>query len=317
MDKNYGYKHTKGFIVFILLFIICIIGEAFGQVVSGSPNTPSGYSIDSQTGNLLPNGALTSATGWSSSSGSPLWTPNATTLGSFSVDGYTFSYIREELGVAGTSLSSISHGYLNSNAVFVTGFSYGLKYRFPCANSVGTNCDGTSQNAAPPNPLQDNLRVEIGYYPASGQNDFITHQLGLKNMTDGNPAYNPNWQTLAATYTFAGAKPLSQAGSVNMGIVGQDAGNWACLNGTCYGPQVKDAYIRANYSVDPCILNPAFNPSCPGFNNIIQYGQSPIFANSYNIATSLPHIGGGVQLHGYEYGLQIGALTVVAMLTLE
>lgn len=87
-----------------------------------------------------------------------------------------------------------------------------------------------------------------------------------------------------------------------MSIIGEDAGGWACLNGTCYGPQIKDAYLRANYSVDPCILNPAFNPSCTGFNNIIQYGQSPIFANSYNIATSLPHIGGGVQLHGYEYG---------------
>jgi hypothetical protein len=287
-------------IISFFLFSITI-STCYGQT---SPNTPSGYSVDLTSGNLIPfDSSLKTSGGWSSSSGSPAWVPNASPLGSFDpTNGYTFSYIKEELGVAGVSLSNLSHGYLNSNAVFVTGFSYGLKYSFPCANSIGTNCDGTSQNAAPANPVQDNLRVEIGYYPASGQNDFIVHQLGLKNMTDGNPAYNPNWQTLAVTYTFAGAKPLFQAGSVNMGIIGQDAGGWACLGSTCYGPQVKDAYIRANYSVDPCILNPAFNPNCPGFNNIIQNAQSPLFFNSYNIATSLPHIGGGVQLHGYEYG---------------
>jgi hypothetical protein len=144
--------------------------------------------------------------------------------------------------------------------------------------------------------------VEVGYYPALGAPTFYTHQLGLKNINDGNSAYNPNWQTLAETVTFAGAKTLAQAGSVNMGIVGQDAGFWACLGQECYGPQVKNAYVKANYSVDPCILNPAFNPSCPGFQNVLQGSKSPTFYYSYNIAQSLPHIGGGVVLHGYDYG---------------
>jgi hypothetical protein len=281
-----------------LLSFICWLGGAQAQT---SPNTPSGYSIDGQTGNLISNSALTSDTGWAVTTGSPTWTP-VSPSGSFGADGYTFSYIREELGVAGINLGSFNHGYLNSNAVFVTGFSYGLTYRFPCANSIGTNCDGTSQTAAPANPTQDNLRVEVGYYPATGSATFYVHQLGLKNINDGNPAYNPTWQTLAETVTFAGAKPLSQAGAVNMGIVGNDAGNWACLGSDCYGPQVKNAYIRANYSVDPCILNPAFNPNCPGFNTVIQGVQSPVYWHSYNIAQRLPHIGGGVQLHGFEYG---------------
>jgi hypothetical protein len=304
MEPNYGYKHTKGFVILVLIFIIGCISVAYGQVVSGSPNTPSGYSIDSTTGNLIPNGSLTSATGWSSTTGSPSWTPNGAPLGSFDpTNGYTFSYIPESLGQnPGINLGSFNHGYLNSGAVFVTGFSYGLTYRFPCANSIGTNCDGTSQTAAPANPTQDNLRVEVGYYPSTGNPTFYTHQLGLKNINDGNPAYNPNWQTLAQTVTFAGAKPLAQAGSVNFEIIGSDAGGWACLNGECYGPQVKNAYIRANYSVDPCILNPAFNPSCSGFQNILQGSKSPAFYYSYNIAQSLPHIGGGVILHGYDYG---------------
>ena len=295
---NYGYKHTAGVILVLVMFIVGCISVAIGQT---SPNTPSGYSIDSVTGNLIPNGTITSATGLSVTTGSPTWTP-VSPSGSFGADGYTFSYIREEIGYNNLNLGSFNHGYQNSSAVFVTGFSYGLTYRFPCANSVGTNCDGTSQTAAPANPVQDNLRVEIGYYPATGNATFYVHQLGLKNINDGNPAYNPNWQQLNETVTFAGAKPLAQAGAVNFAIIGNDAGNWACLGPDCYGPQVKNAYLRANYSVDPCILNPAFNPNCPGFNNVIQGVQSPVYWHSYNIAQRMPHIGGGVQLHGFEYG---------------
>jgi hypothetical protein len=299
---RYGYRHTAGVLIVLLVFIIGSITAAYGQVITGSPNTPSGYAIDYQTGNLITNGALTSGTGITTTNGAPTWTAYPSPQGSFGADGYTFSYPTESLGWAGINLSGINHGYLNSSAVFVTGFSYGLTYRFPCANSIGTNCDGNSQTAAPANPIQDNLRVEIGYYPSTGSASFVTHQLGLKNINDGNPAYNPNWQTLAETYTFAAAKPLAQAGSVNMEIIGSDAGGWACIGSDCYGPQVKNAYLRANYSVDPCILNPAFNPNCAGFNQIIQNWSSPTFYYSYNIAQSLPHIGGGVMLHGYDYG---------------
>lgn len=291
MDKNYN---LKGLIVFILL-VLCLTTVSFAQT---SPNTPSGYSIDMTTGNLIPyDSSLKTNNGWTSTSGSSGgWVPYASPQGSFDpVDGYTFSFPMEALGVAGISLSSFPHGYLNTNAVFVTGFSYGVKYRFPCANSIGGFCEDDKG-------IQDNLRVEIGYYPSSGAATFITHQLGLKNIIDGNSPYNPTWQQLSETYTFSGAKPLMLAGAVNMEIAGQDAGGWACIGSSCYGPQVKDAYLRANYSVDPCILNPAFSPNCPGFNNVIQSYQSPTLWNTYNIATSLPHIGGGVQLHGYEYG---------------
>ena len=299
--KHYNYTWTKGFGIAILLAFVLLVGSVYAQVVSGSPNTPSGYSIDSQTGNLISNGSISSVSGWTVTTGGPTWTP-VSPGGSFSLDGYTFGYGVESLGQSpSVNLSSFNHGYLNSSAVFVTGFSYGLSYRFPCANSIGTNCDGTAQAGFTANPTQDNLRVEVGYYPSTGSPTFYTHQLGLKNINDGNSPYNPSWQTLSQTVTFAGAKPLAQAGAVNYEIIGSDQGFWACNPG-CYGPQVKDAFIKANYSVDPCILNPAFNPSCPGFSNIIQGALSPLYVNNYNIATTLPHIGGGVQLHGFDYG---------------
>ena len=285
--------------ILVTLMVIAILpGFAIAQVVSGSVNTPSGYSIDSTTGNLIPyDSSLKTNNGWTSTTGAPgNWTPYGSPQGSFNTtDGYTFSYVGEELGISGINLGNFAHGYQNTNAVFVTGFMYGLKYRFPCANQIGGSCGDTSGP-------QDTLRVEVGYYPSSGAATFYVHQLGLKNITDGNSAYNPTWQQLAETVTFSGAKTLTQAGSVNMGIYGQDAGYWACIMPDCYGPQVKDAYIRANYSVDPCILNPAYSPSCPGFSSIVQGGTSPLYWWGYNIATRLPHIGGGVQVYGFDYG---------------
>lgn len=283
--------------------IICLLAIlpsfALAQIVSGSVNTPSGYSIDATTGNLIPyDSSLKTDTGtWTSTSGSSGgYIPYGSPQGSFNaLDGYTFSYVGEELGMAGISLSTFPTDYQNTSAVFVTGFMYGLKYRFPCANQIGGSCGDT---AGP----QDILRVEVGYYPSTGAASFYFHDLGAKNLADGNSAYNPAWQQLAQTVTFAGAKPLAQAGAINMGIYGQDAGFWACLMPDCYGPQVKDVYLHANYSVDPCILNPAYSPSCPGFQNILQGSKSPAFYYSYNIAQSLPHIGGGVILHGYDYG---------------
>jgi len=288
--KHYNYKWTKGFLLAICIALLLLSGAVFAQTVTaGSINTPSGYSIDLTTGNLIGyDSSLKTNNGVTSSLGGFAGSFNAT-------DGYTFSYVNETIGFAGINLGGFNPGYQNTSAVFVTGFMYGLKYRFPCANSIGGSCTDTSGP-------QDTLRVEIGYYPYSGAPDFRIHQLGLKNQTDGNSAYNPTWQQLAETYTFSGAKPLAQAGAVNMSIIGQDAGFWACLMPDCYGPQVKDAYIRANYSVDPCMLNPAYNPSCPGFASVLQGAQSPLFFHSYNIAQSLPHIGGGVQLHGYDYG---------------
>lgn len=280
MDKNYNYKWTKGFGIAILLTFVLIVGAAYAQ---SSPNTPSGYSIDGQTGNLITNPGMTSGTGWTTSG----------MTGSYTPDGYIFSYASGTIQ-QNINLNAINFGYQNTSAVFATSIMYGFKYRFQCAQSIGTSCEtGT---------IQDNLNATFTYSAPNGTVEATKfHQLGLKNINDGNPAYNPVWQQLAETYTFANPKSMNLVGSARLSITGMDAGYWAC-NPDCYGPQIKDVYMRLNYSVDPCILNPAFNPSCPGFQNILQGSKSPTFYYSYNIAQSLPHIGGGVVLHGYDYG---------------
>jgi len=253
---------------------------------SGSINTPSGYSIDLQTGNLLNyDSSLKTNNGWNVS-GMP---------GSFVTDGYTFSYSNSTVSQT-VNAGNFPVNYQNTSAIFVTGISYGFQYRFPCANKIGGYCEDVSG-------MQDNLSATFEYFNKSGAIEHSQlHQLGLKNINDGNPPYNPTWQSLAETYTFSGAKMLSTVGTAKLSITGMDTGFWACSGNQCYGPQVKDAYMHVNYSVDPCILNPAFSSGCPGFSSVVQGSLSPTFWWNYDIAKTLPHIGGGVQLHGFDYG---------------
>jgi hypothetical protein len=278
--KHYNYKWTKGFLLALCITLLLLSAAVLAQT---SPNTPSGYSIDSQTGNLITNPGMTSGTGWTTSG----------MIGSYTPDGYIFSYASGTVE-QNINLNAINFGYQNTSAVFATSIMYGFKYRFQCAQAVGLTCEtGT---------IQDNLNATFTYSAPNGTVEATNvHQLGLKNINDGNPAYNPVWQQLAETYTFANPKSMNLVGSARLSITGMDTGYWAC-NPDCYGPQIKDAYMRLNYSVDPCILNPAFNPNCPGFQNVLQGSKSPTFYYSYNIAQSLPHIGGGVVLHGYDYG---------------
>jgi len=278
--KHYNYKWTKGFLLALCITLLLLSGAVLAQ---NSPNTPSGYSIDSTTGNLIQNPTMTSGTGWTTSG----------MTGSYTPDGYIFSYSSGTIE-QNVNFNAINFGYLTNNAVYATGIMYGFKYRFQCANQIGATCEtGT---------LQDTLNATFTYTAPNGTIETTSsYGLGLKNINDGNPAYNPVWQQLAETYTFTGPKNMASVGSARLSITGMDAGFWAC-NPDCYGPQIKDAYMRLNYSVDPCILNPAFNSNCPGFQNVLQGSKSPTFYYSYNIAQSLPHIGGGVVLHGYDYG---------------
>jgi hypothetical protein len=165
--KHYNYRWTKGFLLAIILVLILLSGAAFGQTVTaGSINTPSGYSIDLTTGNLIGyDSSLKTSTGVTSNLGSFAGSFNAS-------DGYTFSYVNETIGFAGINLGGFNPGYQNTSAVFVTGFMYGLKYRFPCANQIGGNCTD-------PSGLQDNLRVEIGYYPYSGSPEILMMEIVL------------------------------------------------------------------------------------------------------------------------------------------
>lgn len=107
------------------------------------------------------------------------------------------------------------------------------------------------------------------------------------------------WTSFDQTKTFDSQYPLEGLGNVSMSITGKDSRFWAGY----YGPMVKDAYIKATYTVDPCVANPAYSPSCPNYNSVLT--TQNITATSYAINQALSLSGSGVMLHGFDYGYTV------------
>jgi hypothetical protein len=234
--------------------------------------------------NALTNGALNGdATGWTIS-GAP-----------GGVDGnggpgYTFSFNSGTIAQTYAINQALANAGVNLQ---IHGFNYGFEYRFNCANKIGGGCETGG--------LQDTLNTTITIKDNNGISIYSKYYgLGAKNNADGNPAYNPDWQSLATEQRFTNARELDTVGSFTMSITGQDAGFWAGN----YGPSVRNAYSNPVYSViDPCVKNAATNPGCPGYNDIVT--SQSISSQSYAINQALSLSGSGIKIHGFNYGYDV------------
>jgi hypothetical protein len=58
------------------------------------------------------------------------------------------------------------------------------------------------------------------------------------------------------------------------------------------------------YTVDPCVANPGYSPSCPGYNAIISGNLLPgtTGTQAYAISSALSLAGAGATIHGFNYG---------------
>jgi hypothetical protein len=84
-----------------------------------------------------------------------------------------------------------------------------------------------------------------------------------------------------------------------MSFTGQDDRFWNGL----YGPRVRNANLGLVYTVDPCVSNPLYSPSCSGYNNVLT--SQNILAQSYAINTALNLSGSGVYINGFKYGYDV------------
>lgn len=111
------------------------------------------------------------------------------------------------------------------------------------------------------------------------------------------------------TYMYTNPYELTSVGNMSVEFTGKDSRFWAGY----YGPRVREPSISLIYTQDPCSLNPASSPSCPGFNdlltsiNIVPYPNGSAvdgmpLINSFPIATALSNSGSGLALHGFRYG---------------
>lgn len=114
---------------------------------------------------------------------------------------------------------------LQGSGVKVGGVSYGFTY---------LNQDTTAGTLSSVVDVKNNLGSVIHSYAASH-------------------GTTTNWTQFAQTQNFTNPYELANLGSVSMSITGQDNRFWAGY----YGPQVKDAYLKLNYTA-ATITNPTF-----------------------------------------------------------
>lgn len=240
MDKNYGYKHTKGFIVFILITIFLCISVANSQVT------------DSYTSNLINNttSATTSASTWQNAGtiNQPItcWKPSdpgycgplpyVNAWGSPNT--VNFSYGMTELYQmynVGKSLPNNGSGLVNTG--------YFLKFEAKNGNYWD-------------DARQDFLKTQVTLYGPNNSKVLEQHsydQNYLFNWTYF--SYNVNWTTAKLGYRE------NEVGNVKLSFYGMDNNFWAGP----YGPEIRDITFQLKYRPDPCIKNQLFSPECPKF----------------------------------------------------
>jgi hypothetical protein len=76
-----------------------------------------------------------------------------------------------------------------------------------------------------------------------------------------NLSFQYNWTDWTLAQNFAAPYSTLDVTSVRYGFVGQDNNGWAGP----YGPEIMNVSFSLNYSVDPCVSDPLFSPTCPGY----------------------------------------------------
>jgi hypothetical protein len=115
-----------------------------------------------------------------------------------------------------------------------------------------------------------------------------------------------NWTNFNFSETFASPLTASNYSNAQVGFVGRDNNFWAGN----YGPEIFNVSFSLKYRIDPCATNPAYSPTCTGFNNIITSNNilpnPDAWGTSINqmiaINTALKNGGIGAKVHGFNYG---------------
>jgi hypothetical protein len=239
MNKNYGYKHTKGFVTFIVIVVIMImLAPAFSQTAT----------IDI-TGNLVNNTqtATPSVSTWQNgkfvneltcwvpgdpncSGGQPYIRPGGN---------INFSYGFTEL----YQVVNVSKALPNSGTGLVT-----TGFTFSWTSKVGNGWD---------DGRLDELKAYVQGYTKSGQwiENYNYNLTFLHDWTDF--SWNQNWTKLRRPNDLA---------NVIFGFAGKDNNYWEGP----YGPEIMNVNFQLKYKPDPCVTNPLYSPECPKFQETLQ-----------------------------------------------
>lgn len=171
-------------------------------------------------------------------------------------------------------------GYNSSTGQFMFGYNQGTIGYTMAINSAlagsGVQVGGIEYGLTYLN--QDFSRGTLTVNASILSNTGITLQSYSHNL----PQTTNGWTQWNQTQTFTNPYSLASLGNATLSFTGKDNRWWAGY----YGPQFKDPYLKFNYTsepVDPCINNPLYSPSCPGYQQAYhdqQCSSNPLYAVS-------------------------------------
>lgn len=103
----------------------------------------------------------------------------------------------------------------------------------------------------------DNLTALVRFWDSTGNK-------GANNLLYGTSYdlnYKFNWTGFNYSETFQSPLTATNVGLVQYGFIGRDNNFWAGP----YGPELYNVSFSVKYSVDPCISNPLYSPTCKGY----------------------------------------------------
>jgi hypothetical protein len=146
------------------------------------------------------------------------------------------------------------------------------------------------------------------YYNQDSNRGTLTSTIKMTNSGGSTiHSYSPTmgsttngWTPLSGTKTFSSPYDLPTLGNISVSFTGRDDRGWAGY----YGPAVRNVDLRLNYTVDPCVANPAYSPTCANYNTVQTSDPilSDVVGRSYAINQALGLSGGGVMIHAFNYG---------------
>jgi len=225
MEPNYGYRHTRGFIVFLVIIFCGWIVVAHGAEVSN-------------TGNLVNNNwsngyQVPELTCWGNEQGttncSPGGRPYVRPDGQINFS-YTFTELYQARAIADVLPNS-------GTGLMATGFQFNWRSK----NGNGWD-DGRL----------DQLSAYVQVYNKGGQ--WIEAQTYNLNFIH-------NWTDFSWSGNFTKERRGSDLGTILYGFSGKDNNYWVGP----YGPEITNVSFSLRYQSDPCVVNPLHSTECPGF----------------------------------------------------
>jgi hypothetical protein len=135
----------------------------------------------------------------------------------------------------------------------------------------------------------------------TGKVEMLRGGTALQSYTYNYNAPTEGFELKKGTEVFANEHALLAADSIALSFTGKDSRFWAGY----YGPRVREPSLTLNYTTDPCMSNPAYSPSCSGYNTVV---ISPNLltgmtgTQAYAINQALSNAGAGAMIHGFNYG---------------